>query len=824
MAKEEIMEIKIRKIDEVFSELVTHFKKKTIVPIFGAGLTCGEKTSYGQVPSGVEYKEHMLRELNRANFSSSDKEKLDKLSFSNLCDIYEDDENVSIAVRREYLKSNFCNVSLNAEKIDLLNLDWPYLYTINIDDAIEKNSKFNRVILPKRDIQNSIFDEDSCVIKLHGDIGEILAYKDSNKVFTSKEYSISVFSNNVLLKKLQHDYQYLNIIFIGCSLDDEFDLKSADMLINNRPNNKTYSKVYYCTIYEPNAIVKSQLKTYGVTDVILFKNYSEIYEKLTLAGHEAKKINKSDLSDFQKIPVRQLKQKDYNNNRMFFFGLSIFNSNEKTLNFPYYFIERNLKNEFLNNLSKNILHFIFGNRISGKTYFLVNLYNLINDRDVYYFNSTVQLNDKAFDELILEKNIIALFDTNVLSREQFEKILSKSAIIHNNRSNFVVAINNNDSDLSGIIRWKLENGGIGINDFHKYYLKNVLDKEETKNINNLLPYCNLPVFKDTHSILDNLLSAEKLMNRSQSRFSTSNLKINSLKELVFYIALATKNKLFSTDIIKFESERFISDIVTRNTPFIECIEALNFEKDGSYSPLKYVLNARYWLFRELGKYATNKNNHATIVDAYKFIVRKQIASTGKTSLEIRKNCRDFIMFDTINQIFMNENNGQLLLSEKIYNGLHELLAQNHHYLHQYSKCCLRSSYVVREILMKKRYLLKGLKMAKVAASMIETEYEKSTNENLLITLAHVEYSIATMAGELCCLNNFKISSDVAFAINYSSKALYSPYNKDDYLRDKKQKDRGIFKFIDRLSGKAYLFDKEIKRQAESLLSYIINLK
>lgn len=818
------MELKIRYIDEVFDELVTHFKQSTLLPIIGAGVTSGETTSRGYVPSGSDYRSHMLNELRKANFTLEELETLNELSFSNMCEIYEDDENISSEARRNYLRANFCNVKLSESKIKLLNLNWPYIYTLNIDDAIEKNSEFNKVILPKRPVQEEIFNEEKCVIKLHGDIWEILTYSDSTKVFTSKEYSTSVYSNNILLKKLRHDYAYMNIIFIGCSLSDEFDLKSADIIINNKSDQKELSKIYYCTTTVPNSIVKSQLKTFGVTDIIIFKDFNEIYYKLTEAGNEAKKISKGELTKYQSIPVRKLSQKDKLNSDMFYFGLSIFNSTERTLNCPYFYIERELKETFLKNLSNNCLHFIFGNRISGKTYFLVNLLNSIKDREIYYFNSAVQLNSKAFHELLYKKDIVVFFDTDVLSREQFEDLLTKSSIINNNNSNYVIAINNNDSDTKGIIKWKLNNGDITSKDIHNYTLNNKFSLTETKSINALLPYCKIPVFKNGHTVLDNLMQAENIMNKKHFRFASNKLVINKTEELICYIALATKIKLYSTEIMKFNLVDVVTDIAKKYSPFIERIEASIFEKDGSYSPIKYVLNAKYWLYRELGNYASNKNNFNEIVKSYKYIVQKQIESTGKVTLEIRKNCRDYIMFDTINQIFMNNYNGQLLLSEKIYDGLHELLAQNYHYLHQYSKCCLRLSYSMKEKTKKLYYINKGLEMAKVAASMVEAEYEKSQNENLLITLAHVEYSIATMAGELCCLNNFGNDADISYAVDYSTKALYSIYNKDDYLRDKKNNRRGILKFLDKLAEASFKLDCRTKRQAENLLSYVITLK
>lgn len=87
------------------------------------------------------------------------------------------------------------------------NIDWPYIYTLNIDDAIENSSSFKKIILPYLEFNDEIFSDEKCVIKLHGDIGNIVTYKDSGKIFTSKEYALSLDKNAPLLNKLRNDYK-----------------------------------------------------------------------------------------------------------------------------------------------------------------------------------------------------------------------------------------------------------------------------------------------------------------------------------------------------------------------------------------------------------------------------------------------------------------------------------------------------------------------------------------------------------------------------------------------------------------------------------------
>ena len=126
----------------------------------------------------------MINELMTEDFSEQEKEEITVANFSTLCDFYEDDENVPPEVRRNYLKSNFYKVTMPQEDIrsSFFNIKWPYIYTLNIDDAIENSSSFKKVILPNQEFNDEIFLDEKCVIKLHGDIGDIVTYKKSGKM------------------------------------------------------------------------------------------------------------------------------------------------------------------------------------------------------------------------------------------------------------------------------------------------------------------------------------------------------------------------------------------------------------------------------------------------------------------------------------------------------------------------------------------------------------------------------------------------------------------------------------------------------------------
>lgn len=221
--------MRILKPSDIRKDIVAFFRSESLVPIVGAGLSCNVPTLRGKVPSGTTYKEHMLQALlKNSQFTPEEHDQLKSEKFSTLCDYYEDDENVSAEERLSYLKENFFNAKFDAMDMrrKFFEIQWPYIYSLNIDDAIENSSQYNTIILPNREFRDDLFTEERCLIKLHGDIREIVSYKQSDKIFTSKEYALSLNKNTPLLNKLKNDYANQNILFVGCSLDDEVDLKT----------------------------------------------------------------------------------------------------------------------------------------------------------------------------------------------------------------------------------------------------------------------------------------------------------------------------------------------------------------------------------------------------------------------------------------------------------------------------------------------------------------------------------------------------------------------------------------------------------------------
>lgn len=797
------MENKIRILNssDIAADLITFFKNKSLIPIVGSGISCGVPTNKGSVPSGLDYKQHMMKALlDNPQFTNEERSELKYEKFSFLCDYYEDDENVSAEHRFSYLKENFYHAGYADDDIrkSFFDIEWPYIYSLNIDDTIERSSKYNTLILPNRDFHDELFNEDLCLIKLHGDIKDIVTYKQSEKIFTSTEYALSLTKNTPLLNKLKNDYAYQNILIIGCSLDDEMDLKTLSSAAIDFHLKDTLSRTIIFIKGQPSKLQKSKFKTYGITDVVCFDSYDSMYGFISDVWKESTHIADEELEQYSNVSISRIKADEVDKNREFFFwGKGLLDLKGKKITYPYYFISRNVTETIINQLTQNKIHLVYGSRVSGKSYLLADVYSKIRDRAVIFLDGKSRLSEKAFSRLLDCKNTVVLLDIGAISREQFEKILLYSDYINKNKCNFVICINANDSDIHGIIKWKVKQNPY-INSFVlRYTLNNKFEKgSEVDSINKIMPSINLPPYSYKRTLLDQLIYTEKML-KSKGRYSNIHLKINSSKQLVLLIILAIKESIYSSEIVNFALDQEIVEASKRYIPFIERIETSTFEKDPTdLSNIKYTLNSKYWLRRELGIFARNEANHPKIAEAYQYIIKCIIEISGQDEYKRRRLCRDYIMFDVMNDIFLDEYGGNLKLNLFIYSKLHNDLAGNFNFLHQEAKCHMNYAYSLKNNTERNKYLSTAREFALLSFAMISQYYENTPNENLVISMAHVQYTIATILSDLCKADGYSNGQLLQETIDAVCEALYSPYNNDDYRRERKQRaSLGITNFL-----------------------------
>lgn len=814
------MEIRILKPDEVYQDLVTYLRESSLIPIVGSGLTVGVRTAYGIVPSGAEYKEFMLEKLlENPAFTQGEIAQLKNQDFSRICGYYEDDSHVPADVRFQYLKKNMYEAKFEGNDVrsDFFKIGWPYIYSLNIDDAIENSTDFNTSILPRRIVRDNIFNDGKCLVKLHGDIKEIVKYKDASKVFTSQEYARSIQEDAFLLNKLQNDLANQNILFIGCSLEDEMDLKSVSFIPTNFQEKQNLSRTLLFRKGHPGSLILSTYKEYGITDIVCFDNYDEMYQLLYKAWKESLEVQPSGLAAYTSIRKHFLAKEndsDKKENQVYFlWGKGIFSIQNSTLTYPYYFISRDLSGQIKDNLKRNKVHLVAGRRISGKTYLMADLYREVVDRTVYYLDSKCKISDRALDILLNEKNALVLIDVGAIDNEQFERIVEKARTINRNQSNFVVAVNENNSDTFGIVKLKIEHDDIQTDDIIQYSLSNMFSsrgrRSETDAVNSKYPFVGLPQYNAQRTLLDQVIYAGQKLSLPGKYSKVKIARDINIKGLALLIILATKESISTLQCFDYSLEHEILEAEKRYEPLIERVSVNGAEKDGNdMSQWKYVLNSKYWLRMELGRLASNRANHDKIAKAYSYIIQQILTCYPEKIGKQRKQYRDYISFDMMNEVFLSDKGGSLPVIMRVFSELNAALSLDYNFLHQYAKCRMNYSDIMKDEGDRLAQLDEARQLAILSQDMVESMIKKNPNDRLQISKAHVDYTIAAIDSRRCSLQDYKDKEAAQAAIHSVALAFQSPYN-EDALQDKRRKySSSIKKFIDDMSKRAETLPKE----------------
>lgn len=167
----------------------------------------------GIVPDRDNCRKDMLRYIKETDKELA--EDLKEAPFQEIASAFI--RNVSKVNQRKYIQDYYTKGQLYEYKKLFLDIDWWYIYTLNIDDAIENNSKYREVININREF--ILLNNRKYVRKLHGDANSFINYDDDNSmiIFSQEEYIQSINKNKFLLNALKTDYESNNLLFVGCS-------------------------------------------------------------------------------------------------------------------------------------------------------------------------------------------------------------------------------------------------------------------------------------------------------------------------------------------------------------------------------------------------------------------------------------------------------------------------------------------------------------------------------------------------------------------------------------------------------------------------------
>ena len=762
--------------DEVSNEIIQMMRRKTIIPVIGSGFTRDCIARSGKVPSGEDYYNYIIAQIVDQNPDEMKVKELNNESFSSISSIYH--KMVQAEKQQSYLLNKFTNVKLENVKKSFLKIDWPYIYTLNIDDAIENNREFKTVLYANRDIRNSIFEQEKCVIKLHGDIKDILKYEDSNcEIFDQKQYVVSIKKNVSLLKKLTHDYEYLNLLYIGCSLSDEIDLLFSTSMANDNNNNR-----YYCSTQIPTLLQKTKLEAFGITHCIVFESYDDIYEKMTDAFHQSLCITPDELEQFSTYEFKTLGTGFELNCPYLFQGKSILN-NSKIAIYPSFFVSRSVTDKIVENINSKGTQIVVGRGCSGKTYVSYDIIRRVRDREVYAFRSKDRINNETLTLLLNKENCLTIFDSKVLSIKQIEEIILTTSERVVKSNSIIIIENKSNRDLSGLLVLMKMNEHLEDDEIPQLEISNRFSKPKTDEINNYLVTSSLGVFSENKSIADNIINASNLLIQ-KNKFSQISPLTDNVRQVSSLIVLATLGKVYASDAINLDLVEEFEMQCKKAMPLIEKESTWVFEMSAANnSPLKYVVNAEYWLFNQLDILAKSRKGREKIIEAYRYIIGKLIEINGKPDLmkgEKYAPYKDYILFDNIFQIFRSQ--GTKIIRD-IYQSLNDILATDPNYLHQRAKCYIRSAYKSTEEKDKEKWLEMAYRDASISNSSFEKRYESHENEKIMISAAHSLYTAALALCHIAKLRNYRDISINANAVKCLYKAISSPFNSIEFVNN-----------------------------------------
>jgi hypothetical protein len=767
--------------------IVSYYKRNSLFPFLGAGFTKGSKSKRGSIPNGSETKAQMKSLI--LSVSPELRQELDTVEdFDKVANLFY--KLVSKSEISDFLSNNFTNTQLDEIRSSFINLNWPYIYTLNIDDAIERNSNLIP-ILPNKQIQKKYLAKN--VFKLHGDANDEINYinRQEGIIFSRKQYLQSLIDNKDLLNIFLEDYASFNFIFIGCSLDNELDLEY--ILANNKSKYPKQTDKIYVTTTAPTALTKLKLEDFGINVCLVVKSYSFFYEQLISNLKEVEFNNDNPFDQYLIKNIIESNNKDFN--KKIICGEAELTVINNSIEVPEFFIHREITDTAINLLNGDNILFIVGKRVSGKTFFIYDLIRSIKNRNIYFFPSQISIDTNLIDSISKLQESILVFDTDTLAPSDVEDIYYNHSTTNKSSTKFVFCINSSDRLMLSIPYSKIIDAEI-------IELNNILSKSEILIIDEKLSKLGLIKFHKNQNILNNIF-------RYREVYGTSSLADSFYSEidpktLKIYILNAAFDKVYSSlyralkidyDNIKFAVEKSKSAIEFEY--FIADLEL------GQHSTYKVITNSKTFLFAVLGNYISKPENLSSAASAVVDIVEKL-----REYDSFKNSWKSLIAFDTLNQIFYKQTGGAINLIFSIYNKLETLLYNDTHFWMQRAK----------SIFYLKRTSVSELKKA--------IEYTKKvyydSNELSRIRI-NASFQIAMIYNRVIVLENFRNNETLRDAISWICIGLKENMHNTKFINDflevaNKEKFKNDFYAI-----AMYIFDNPqsaTKEEREFILSKI----
>ena len=657
--------IKIIEYDEGLNEIVDFALKRKLVPIIGAGFTAGCQACEGVVPDSRRAMEAMSELIINAQPTLFSKNSLCSLDFFGVSDLFF--EYVAQEKRASYFEYNYTNVKLFPKQEEFLkDVKWPYAYTLNVDDGIEKNSDFTPV-LPYHKVRRPHTSK-RMLYKLHGDACHESLYNDdeeNNIIFSQSQYLQALTSeeNSDIYKALLSDFSQQNILFIGCSLQAEQDLQyvyEKSIQFSGETNK------YVLRTSVPDVIEQQKLKKHGINTIILIKDYERFYDDFIEKYKDGEEHVRQEVYEYVNPTIKEFTDKV--NSLRLISGTNIFSVNKSEFEKGALHVLRDIESEIIKSLSNNNCIILKGRRFSGKTFILCSLMQRYKNMDVFYFPSSVFVDEEVIEKLIQEcHNSLFLFDSNSITPDVYGLIVKSVSNIIEQNNKMVFAVNSNDNFLLGKFNGTLLD------------VKSDFGDREILQNGKAADSFGLARRKPRHTNIDYLMVLKGEQSISLPFEINSKSKFDLTEQSVL-LALCALDKLYYSDLIALDfTKKRLTNFCAKAEPFIELVPTSQNESTR-HSTTKLVHNSKIGLV-ELLKKLTDEQISAGINN----LVRKFKPDYSRRRLYI-----EVILFDTLNQIFSGREKFHEAIPD-IYKNLQPLLKDDLHYWLQRAKCIYRTS-------------------------------------------------------------------------------------------------------------------------------------
>lgn len=812
---------------------VNAFNEMNIVPIIGGGFTSGAPAQkQNTVPNGKELKQYMINRILRKQKDIS-KEELEIESFSSVAgmfeELYKDVKNSDVT---DYFLNHFTGVRIESEnKRNLLNkIKWEYIYTLNIDNGIESTAYGEwEVFYPNKDFdEKQDFGEKKKLYKVHGDANRFVKTMDYGEmILTDSQYISSLSNNQKFHDLLTADCENKNLLYIGCSLDDEIDIKYSVLSDKNRNFKERETFRIYVTAEPISSLKKMKLEGFNISHYIQLQtndDYDLFYEFLYSCYEES-------CANQHNVGIENLRYKcpvslDNNLNANIDF-LADIGTHRNSL--PYYYVERELFKKI--KLSQDKINVIIGRRFAGKTMLAHNILNYYQNIPRFFITAQESVDKKTIAELMIQKNALIVFDSDSIDDSNFGEIFNKFDCT---RGNTVLMFINSYSDIFDLVNYHANE----VNQPIDHNIIGKMSETDIENINRKLNTIGIPNFDAQQNILDNTLRIANLYDRRLVEEYT----IDPKEDLVIIIWLLVENKMYYEEIVTLGLSNKYKEVVEKFSPFLQ-IEKCKKSESRKHSFFKIVCNGKLGLLQILNNFVYPCESSMGNV-AYKMRQEYICESIYKIMYAYEK-CeksviRKFIMFDTLNDIFSkkyskrnigylssNDHNksleGAAGLIQAIYNNekIQSLKGDDPNYWLQRAKSVYITYY--RSKAEKLGELYEGIKWA-IKAEQDALIKVQNGEKQYLRTMSNATIQIAIMYGRVTKICNYRNIGDNDKAVEYYYKG-FSDINNLAAVKSILQHSKGINDFknlVQELVQNPSQISSTLRKERDYLINVNIN--